>query len=88
MESANNGAISYITSGDPNGDGATNDLMYIPRNSSEILLVPASGTDTRTAAQQYTQLSNFINQDPYLSKHKGQYAERNGAILPYYQTIT
>jgi hypothetical protein len=86
MESANNGAISYVTGGDPNNDGVSNnDLMYIPASAADIVLVPASGTDTRTAAQQYAQLSAFINQDPYLSRHKGEYAERNGAILPYFQ---
>ena len=30
-EVANSGAVSYITNNDPNNDGATNDLMYIPR---------------------------------------------------------
>jgi len=85
MESANNGAISYLTSGDPNNDGQSNDLMYIPASAADIVLVPNGASDTRTAAQQYAQLSAFINQDPYLSRHKGQYAERNGAILPYYQ---
>jgi len=87
MESANNGSISYTTSGDPNNDGGSNDLMYIPASASDITLVPDGATDTRTAAQQYAQLSNFINQDPYLSRHKGQFAERNGAIMPYFQTF-
>ncbi|OCX54498.1 TonB-dependent receptor [Mucilaginibacter sp. PPCGB 2223] len=85
MESANNGAISYLTSGDPNGDGASNDLMFIPQTSSDILLVPDFVGDTRTAAQEWSQLDKFISQDPYLSKHRGQFAERNGAILPYFQ---
>ncbi|MEO6520514.1 MAG: carboxypeptidase regulatory-like domain-containing protein [Mucilaginibacter sp.] len=85
MESANNGAVSYTTSGDPNLDGVSNDLMYIPASAADIVLVPANAADTRTAAQQYAQLSAFINQDPYLSRHKGEYAERNGAILPYFQ---
>jgi len=84
MESANNGAVSYLTSGDPNGDGATNDLMYIPKSQSDILLVPATG-DPRTATQMWNQLDKFISQDAYLSAHRGQFAERNGVILPYYQ---
>jgi hypothetical protein len=84
MESANFGAFSYLTGGDPNGDGQTNDLFYIPQNQSDIILVPDAG-DPRTAAVQWQQLNNFISQDPYLSKHRGEYAERNGAILPYFQ---
>lgn len=85
FEAANNGAVSYITSGDPNGDGATNDLMFIPKNKGDIILVPNDAKDLRTADQLWTQLNNFINQDPYLSKHRGQFAQRNGAILPTYK---
>jgi hypothetical protein len=92
FEASNNGAISYITSGDPNNDGGTNDLMYIPKNQGDIQLVRASnasnGTqDTRTPAQIWTQLNNFINQDSYLSAHRGQFAERNGTILPTYKRL-
>lgn len=93
FEASNNGAVSYITSGDPNNDGATtNDLMYIPKNQGDIMLVRApnasNGTaDTRTPTQIWTQLNAFINQDSYLSAHRGQYAERNGAILPTYKRL-
>jgi hypothetical protein len=85
FEAANNGAVSYITSGDPNGDGATNDLMYIPKTQNDIILVPDAGTNPGNAATQWSQLSAFINQDKYLKKHEGQYAERNGVILPYFK---
>ncbi|WDF56375.1 TonB-dependent receptor [Mucilaginibacter sp. KACC 22063] len=86
FEAANNGAISYVTSNDPNNDGNnSNDLMYIPRNQSEINLVPNGTTDPRNANQLWNQLNNFISQDKYLNTHRGQYAERNGAILPYFK---
>jgi hypothetical protein len=84
FEDANNGAVSYITSGDPNNDGATNDLMYIPKNQNDIELVKDFATDPRTPAQIWAQLNNFINQDSYLSAHRGQFAQRNGVILPYF----
>jgi hypothetical protein len=93
FEMANNGAMSYITGGDPNNDGATNDLMYIPKTQSDIVLVPNNTdptkgpVDTRTAAEQWTQLNNFINQDKYLKSHRGQYAQRNGVILPYFKRL-
>ncbi|MES2276252.1 MAG: TonB-dependent receptor [Bacteroidota bacterium] len=87
FEAATSGAISYITSGDPNNDNATNDLMYIPANKGDINLVKNDATDPRTPDQIWTQLNNFINQDPYLSKHKGQFAERNGATLPYFKRL-
>jgi len=87
FEAANNGAVSYITSGDPNGDGATNDLMWIPRTESDIDLVGDFPTDPRNKDQIWNQLNNFINQDQYLSKHRGQYAQRNGAILPTFKRL-
>jgi len=86
-EMANNGAISYITSGDPNNDGATNDLMWIPRQQGDIELVPDFAGDTRTASQIWNQLNNFINQDSYLSSHRGQFVKRNSVILPYFHRI-
>jgi len=84
--SAGNG--SYVFSGDMNGDGAANqDLIYIPRNPGEMNFVSnrvivTPDTITYTPAQQAAAWDAFINQDPYLSKHRGEYAERNGAFLP------
>ncbi|PYP96008.1 MAG: TonB-dependent receptor [Gemmatimonadetes bacterium] len=84
--SAGNG--SYVFSGDMNGDGAANqDLIYIPRNQGEMNFVSNRvivnpDTVTYTPAQQAAAWDAFINQDPYLSKHRGEYAQRNGVILP------
>lgn len=91
FESANNGAVSYTTNGggtgigDINNDGVNNDLMFIPKNKGDIKLVPDFAGDTRTADQLWGQLNAFINQDKYLSKHRGEFAERNAAILPYFK---
>ena len=75
------GRFSYTYSGDMNGDNQTaNDLIYIPRGQSEILL---KDLGTYTAAQQWTDLDKYISQDKYLSSRRGQYAERNGAELPW-----
>jgi hypothetical protein len=90
---ANNGAVSYITGGDPNNDGASNDLMYVPKTQSDIILVPNNTditkgpVDTRDAATQWAQLNNFISQDKYLSKHRGEFTARNGVILPYFKRL-
>jgi hypothetical protein len=73
--------ISYIYNGDMNNDGTTNDMIYIPETASEINLVDISGG--ATAAQQWTALDAFISNDKYLSKHRGEYAERNAARLPF-----
>ena len=74
------GRFSYTYSGDMNGDNQFNDLMYVPRSQSEILL---RDLGTYTAAQQWADLDKYINQDKYLSSRRGQYAERNGAELPW-----
>lgn len=80
---------SYTFSGDLNGDGGTsNDLIYIPRDTSEMNFeqFTSSGT-TFTVAQQTAAWEAFINQDPYLSKHRGEYAGRGRAFLPFYTSI-
>lgn len=83
------GRFSYVYSADFNRDGVTgNDLIYIPkdaRNPSEILFVPTGVINgiVYTAAQQAQLFEDFINQDKYMKKHRGQYAERNGAQIPW-----
>lgn len=87
FEGASQGTISYIYNGDVNGDGNSADLMYIPKDPSEIHFVnlAASGsTPAFTAQQQSDAFFKYIAQDKYLSKHMGQYAERNGARQPWY----
>ncbi len=78
--------ISYIYNGDLNNDGTTNDLIYIPSSIDEIKLItiPAAGTKPAvTPEEQWAALDAFISGDKYLSKHRGEYAERNAARLPF-----
>jgi hypothetical protein len=75
---------SYTYNGDPNSDGTFgNDLIYVPRNQSEIVLAPSNANDPRSLDQIWTQLDNYIQQDPYLSQNRGKYVARNGAIAPW-----
>ncbi len=79
-----NGVASYVYATDLNGDlGFNNDLLYIPRNQSEMNFetFTASGR-TFTSAEQAAAWDAYINQDPYLSQHRGEYAVRNAARLP------
>jgi hypothetical protein len=78
------GNSSYVFSGDANGDtGTSNDLIYIPRNTSEMNFQSfTSGGHTYTPAEQAAAWDAYINQDSYLSKHRGQYAERGAVFLP------
>jgi outer membrane receptor protein involved in Fe transport len=79
---------SYVFAGDMNGDSASNnDLIYVPKDTSEMSFVEfTAGTGaaarTFTVAEQVAAFEAYINQDPYLSKRRGQYAERNGLFLP------
>jgi Carboxypeptidase regulatory-like domain len=85
-QSQNQGRFSYTYSGDMNGDGLSgNDLLYIPRNTAEMNFLPiTSGASVvATVQEQVTAFEAYINQDAYLSKNRGKYAERNGALLPY-----
>ncbi len=65
---------SYYYSNDVNGDGLTNDLMYIPRDDSEIKFAT---DDDRIA------FWNYVEQDDYLKNHKGEYAEAYAAHPPF-----
>ncbi len=81
---------SFVYSGDVNGDGNTgNDLMYIPKNQGEVNFDPYQDKNgnTVTAAQQWTAFDAFINQDDYLRNHRGQIAERFGALNPWFSNI-
>jgi hypothetical protein len=76
--------FSYIYSGDVNSDGnSANDLIYVPRDKSEIVLTTSSATDTRSTDQIWNQLNSFISQDKYLNSHRGQFAQRSGAFQPW-----
>lgn len=64
----------------------TNDLIYVPTEaeiSSMIFLTNTVNGVTYSAADQRTLYNEFIENDPYLSKRRGDYAERNGARLPF-----
>ncbi len=84
------GNASYTYSGDLNGDGSsTNDLLYIPRDKSEMnfqtYTLSASGSSpavTFTAEQQADAWEAYIQQDKYLSAHRGEYAVRGAAFMP------
>ena len=80
---------SFIYAGDVNGDSyGGNDLIYIPRSRDEIRFDPyAAPGGTLSPAEQWSRLEAFIEQDPYLSEHRGEIAERFGAVNPWYSTL-
>ncbi len=78
------GNASYVYAGDMNGDGGTtNDLIYIPKNKDEMYFEQYSeGGVTFTVDEQKNAWEAFIQQDKYLSKNRGKYAERNAVFMP------
>jgi hypothetical protein len=74
---------TYAYNGDANGDTQTsNDLIYIPKSLDEVKSnLVADNFNSQEEA--WKALDAFIEQDPYLSKHRGEFAERNGAIAPW-----
>jgi hypothetical protein len=86
-------SLSYIYNGDLNGDGFSNDLMYIPKDASDPTFkltnaAKVSGVeDTRTQEELWSQLNTFIDENPYLSKNRGKFAERQALILPWINRI-
>jgi hypothetical protein len=67
-------ASSYYYYNDANNDGTTNDLMYIPKDATDVLW---------SVPEDATAYFAFAKQDPYLSKHAGEYALRNAAYAPW-----
>ena len=86
---------SYVYSGAIVGDGVSgNDLMYIPRSRTEMdamvftskltgAAAAVPGANAQNILDQKDQYEDFIVNDKYLNKHRGQFAERNGARLPF-----
>ena len=68
------GNYSYMYSQDLNKDGYAYDLIYIPANAEDVLWATPEDADNFFA---------FVNQDKYLSAHKGQYAEAYSVYSPW-----
>jgi hypothetical protein len=80
--------FSYRYNGDLNYDGTSNDLIYVPRDASEINLVAFTKTVDGVSIsvspeEQWAALDAFLSKDRYLKEKRGGYAERNGARMPF-----
>ncbi len=82
----------YRYGGDINGDGATNDLLYIPESRSGLeqqftasysVKQPDNTTKVYTAADQADAFWKFIENDKQLRNRKGQFVGRYDALLPW-----
>ena len=72
------GGYSFIYANDMNGDGNPTDLMYIPKDANDIIFAGTPEQQAKDAADFWA----FVEQDKYLSSHKGEYAEAYAATAP------
>lgn len=65
------------------------DLIYIPTKNdlTAMNFVPITGQISYSAEQQKAALNAFIENDKYLKKHRGEFAKRNAARLPFTHII-
>ena len=85
-EYAQGGRYSYTYAGDINNDGAfDNDLLFIP-TSTQLGQMKFSGTNAQQDAQRAA-FDSYIQQDNYLSSHRGQVAEKFATLSPWYSTL-
>lgn len=59
---------------DVNGDGRTNDSIYVPANADEFILTRGTWAD----------VDKYISDDPALDKYRGQILPRNASRDPWY----
>ena len=80
---------SLYYNGDVNGDGASNDLIFIPTDA-QIDKMPFSNvmkadnkTVKYTVDEQRANLKKWLANTPYLKDHRGEYYERYADNLPF-----
>ena len=82
---------SFVVGGDLNNDGnSSSDLMYVYAKGSDVPFVDVKNSDGSikySVADQQTAYDQFVSKSNYLKKHKGQYAERNSALAPWYNRV-
>jgi hypothetical protein len=94
VQSQNQGRFSYTVNGDVNSDQLNaNDLLFVPAKATDLLfedneITLTDGTKKKfTAAEQATAFDKFIDQDAYLKTRRGNFAERNGVLMPILTNI-
>ena len=71
----------YDRGGDVNGDGFDRaDLIYVPNDASEVLVVDGDGNEDAAAAAAF---QAFIDGNEDLSRQRGQIFERNSTRAPW-----
>lgn len=69
------------------GDYGSNGLVYIPASREALNEWNFKDNGSYTVEQQKDDFWAYINQDDYLKNHKGEYAERGGAVMPWHHQL-
>jgi hypothetical protein len=83
---------SYTFGSNVVGDSGANNLLFIPASREDLEKwnfadVKSGDKVTYSAEAQKDDFWNYINQDSYLKKRKGKYAERGGAMMPWHHQV-
>ena len=78
---------SYTMTGNVVGDYGSNNLIFIPESKEALDKWTFADNGGYTAEAQKNDFWNYINQDDYLKNHKGEYAERGGAVMPWHHQL-
>lgn len=73
--------FSYTTATDYTGIGGAANLMFIP-TAEQLKAMPFADESNRAAFESY------IAADRYLSKHRGEYAQRGGGVMPWFGQLS
>ena len=78
---------TYQLTGNVVNDYGSNGLVYIPASREALDKWNFKDNGSYTAEQQKDDFWAYINQDDYLKNHKGEYAERGGAVMPWHHQL-
>ena len=78
---------SYTMTSNIVNDYGSNNLIYIPGSREALEAWNFKDNGDYTAEQQKDDFWNYIEQDSYLKNHKGEYAERGGAVMPWHHQL-
>ena len=78
---------SYTMTSNIVNDYGSNNLIFIPESKEALDKWNFADNGDYTAEQQKEDFWNYINQDDYLKNHKGEYAERGGAVMPWHHQV-
>lgn len=84
--------FAYVYGGDINNDGtSTNDLLYVPTDAEIDNMQFNSLTDVngniQNAAAQRQALKQYLANEKYLSKHRGEYTEKYAGQNPWLSQV-